>query len=220
MKKVNNTFKLVIGLVLLGLTACGQSGPDAIQSSAIIEALQKTYFYEYQLLNIDDVDVLAIENTGTETRPAYELRIRVTASLPFDTYGDAQAYAPPLLQETGNSENMKIVGRFGKEGQEAEREGVLQVWQADNGNWEYGIRNSVFALNNRPFDLPVGPPLTHLREKHEPWGEKLLVVGSAEESALRKGILSNLRARIKQKDYAHKKLWAEQKIKALEELDD
>ncbi len=143
--------RLFTGFILLALSACGQEGPDAIQPSAIKKELQKYYEDYYDNLpafEVEDIDVLAVENTGSETEPVYDIRINITASLPYDSYDVVYT-----------DKDHSVVAFVAEEGTVEEKQSVIRVKQRTNGEWRYSldfldwkIRQHAYKVWGYPID--------------------------------------------------------------------
>ncbi len=170
--------------LLFALTACGQKAPKAISASVIQKELQ-TFYYDKKLklqeLDVKKIDVLSFENTGSETAPVYDVRIKINVSLPFDSHLLAYEYG-----------DKKIVRLVAKKGAKAEKQFVIRVLQKSSGEWNYR-----FAHHDRKIDYGYyhdifGYPLTH-----KGW-ENALVFNTKEEKAFREKTTAELNQKIKE----------------------
>jgi len=138
--------------IMVGLIACGDEGPTAIHANTIKHKLQEHYSLEgVAYINVEALDILAIEQQGTQTEPLYSVRLNINSSLPDYLYYFAYSFRTKSVYKKVDSK--KALARLKVSNPLEDQETVLSVRQLQNGEWVYGFNQAGLShLNIDPYN--------------------------------------------------------------------
>lgn len=126
---------LFMMFLVFGLAAC-DSYPDPIKPETLKAVIQEKEFdSDTPVIQLDDVEVLAFDNEGSDAEPAYQVRLKLHVSTVEDI--------AKSIYEIGDSDptglpKQTVIAVLYPRGTKGEKEAVMTVEKNKDGTWHYG----------------------------------------------------------------------------------
>ncbi len=126
---------LFMMFLLSGLAAC-DSYPEPITPDTLKAAIEEKEFdSDTPVIQLDDVEVLAFNNEGSDAEPEYKVRLKLHVST---IEGIAKTIYEVSDSNPANLPKQNVIAVLYPKGTKGEKEAVMTVKKNKDGSWYYG----------------------------------------------------------------------------------